>query len=72
MRITIRVQTGAVHAGITTLEDGTYRVAVHEQPEKGSANEAVRKIIADHFHVAPSRVSIVVGHTARTKIIDIT
>ncbi|WKZ27222.1 MAG: DUF167 domain-containing protein [Candidatus Paceibacterota bacterium] len=40
---------------------GTYRVAVHEHPEKGKANEAIRKALADHFHVAPSRISIVAG-----------
>ncbi|MEK7600561.1 MAG: DUF167 domain-containing protein [Patescibacteria group bacterium] len=72
MRITVRVQTGASRASITTLEDGTYRVAVHEHPEKGNANEAVRKALANHFHTAPSRISIIAGHAARTKIIDIT
>lgn len=71
MRITVRVQTGASRTQITILEDGTYRVAVHEHPEKGKANEAIRKALADHFHVAPSRISIVAGHAARTKIIEV-
>lgn len=72
MRITVRVQTGASRTHITTLQDGTYRISVHEHPEKGSANEAVRKALADHFHTSASRVSIIAGHAARTKIIDIT
>jgi len=47
-------------------------VKVTAPPEKGKANEAVIKILADYFSVPKSSVNIVGGKSTRTKIIDIT
>lgn len=46
-------------------------VAVQERPVDGKANRAIEKAVAEYFHVPPSRVRIVAGHTSHEKIIEI-
>lgn len=46
-------------------------VYVTAVPEDGKANEAMIRLLAAHFDVAPSSVVIVRGHTSRHKIIEI-
>ena len=70
-RFTVRVKTGAHESSVTEEDAHTLVVSVREAPERGRANDACRRAIAEHFKVAPSRVQIIVGHTARTKIIEI-
>ena len=53
--------------------DGTDVLAVYvtAAPEDGKANEAMIRLLASHFDVAPSSVVIVRGHTSRHKLIEI-
>lgn len=71
MKYTVRVKPNARASTVELLEDGSYRVAVKETPEKGKANVAVIKALAAYFDVPKSRVQILAGHAARTKIISI-
>lgn len=50
---------------------GEYKVKLTAAPVDGKANEALIKILSEHFKVAKSRISIVGGNTAKTKIVDI-
>ncbi len=54
-------------------EDGqpVMQVYVTAVPEDGKANEALIRLLAKHFHVAPSRVRILRGLTSRQKMIEI-
>lgn len=56
-----------------TGEDGTvlYKVYVTVAPENGKANEAVIKLLAKHFGVARSKLTITRGDTSRLKTIKI-
>ena len=50
------------------VESGDFlRVYVTEVPEKGRANEAARKLIAEHLRVTLSCVSLLKGPTSRHK-----
>jgi uncharacterized protein YggU (UPF0235/DUF167 family) len=69
-KISIKAKPGAKVAGVTE-KDGRLVVAVKERAADGKANRAVEKAVAKHFGIAPSRVKIVAGHTAREKIIEI-
>ncbi len=42
-----------------------------QPPDKGKANEAIVKLLAEHFRVPQSRVTLVTGLTSRTKMFDI-
>src|ERR1035438_10565500 len=46
------------------LPDGTWKVKVAAAPEKGKANRALCKFIAEKLGVAKSRVQIVAGETS--------
>jgi uncharacterized protein (TIGR00251 family) len=53
-------------------QDGeTYKAWVSAPPVDGAANEALIKLVAKHFGVAPSRVDIVRGHTSRDKVLEV-
>jgi hypothetical protein len=64
-----------VRAGAESVDgvgtEGELRVRVRAAPSGGAANEAVRRAIAEACDVAPSRVSIVRGTSARTKIVAV-
>lgn len=44
-------------------------VYVTAPPDKNKANEALIDLLAEHYGVAPSRLTLVRGHTARIKTI---
>jgi uncharacterized protein (TIGR00251 family) len=46
-------------------------VRVKAPAKEGKANDAVIRLLSEHFHVPKSHVSIVTGHTARNKIVEI-
>ncbi len=70
MRISIRARPGARQARIHEVA-GRLQVAVTEPAADGRANRAIEKALARHLGVAPSRVRIVSGHTARDKIVEV-
>lgn len=46
-------------------------VYVTQRAAEGAANDGVVKALAAHFGVAPSRVRIVRGHSARIKRVEV-
>ena len=67
MRLTPR----AGHDAIDGWEGETLHVRVSTPPIDGKANEALLKLLAKALGVAPSRLAILSGATARTKVIEI-
>lgn len=68
MLVTAHVKPNARQDRIVSwLDATTAKVEVTAVPEKGKANEAVRRVLAAHFGIAPSRVSLVRGATTRMK-----
>jgi len=65
--ISVRVQTKARHTGIAGIHDGSLRIAVTEVAEKGKANRAVAKVLANEFGLPPSSIELVSGPTSRQK-----
>lgn len=56
---------------IEKMSEDCFKIWVKEAPTEGKANEAVIKILADHFGIATSRVEIISGRTVKKKIIKI-
>jgi uncharacterized protein len=71
MRITVVAKPGSRTAAIKELAPNRYAVSVIERPEKGKANDAVRRALAKHLHIAPSRLSLVMGATAHVKVLEV-
>ena len=70
-RLTVEVRPRAGRDEIVGWQGTHLRVRVTAPPAEGAANEAVRALLAERLGCARSRVEIVRGHTARTKIVRI-
>ena len=72
-RITIRVKPGASRAkvGGSYGDPAALVVSVHAQPVDGQANSAVVDALSAALGVRKADVSVVAGHTGRTKILAI-
>jgi len=71
MKIIIQMRPGSSKAKVEKIDEGQYRVGVPSIPEKGKANEEMLELLADYFQVAKSSVRIVIGKTAREKLVEI-
>ena len=74
MQYTIRVKPGS-RKGPLVEADATGEAAlvvhVRERAIDGAANDGVVRVLAAHFAVRPRDVTIVRGHTARIKRVDV-
>ncbi len=54
------------------VKDGDpLRIYVNQPPEDGRANDAVIKLLAEHFKIPKSKIKILKGEKSREKIIEI-
>lgn len=65
--IAVQVTPGA-RQNAMTVTDGIVRIAITTVPEGGKANDAVRWVLARAMKVAPSRLTLLRGHTSRDKL----
>ena len=70
MIVNIRVIPRARRNQITVDTDGTFRVHTTAAPADGAANEAVIKMLAEHFKVPKTSINIIRGSTSRNKVIE--
>ena len=70
-RISVRLTPRAGRDAIDGWDGERLRVRVAAAPVDGRANEALLHLLAKTVGVAPSRVALVSGAQARTKIVDI-
>lgn len=70
-KIWISVKPQAKTESVIKVADGEYRVSVHPPAQDNQANQAVVKLLAEHFSVPKSAVRIVRGCVSRKKLIEI-
>jgi uncharacterized protein (TIGR00251 family) len=70
LKIGIKVIPRSSREEIVKTDEG-YLVRVKAQPQEGKANEAVIKLVAEHFGVTRSQVRITSGLSGRNKIVEI-
>lgn len=71
MKTFIKTRPQSKEVKVEKIDDTHFVVSVKEPPEKGKANDGVRRALADYFDVTKSEVEILAGHTAKNKIIRI-
>ena len=72
MRIRVRLTPRAGRDEIAGFDaDGVLQARVAAPPSDGAANDALVRVIAKRCGVAPSRVRVASGATARVKTIEI-
>jgi uncharacterized protein len=72
VEIDVIAKPKARKVGIVGVHDGALRIAVTAAPEKGKANDAIAKVLADSLDLPVSAVSIIAGHGSRRKRVRIT
>lgn len=71
MYIHIRVFTGQKKEEIFEQKPGYFDVFVREKPEQNIANKKTLDLIAKHFSIPVSEITIISGHHKPTKIISL-
>jgi uncharacterized protein (TIGR00251 family) len=69
--LNVRLQPRARTDEIVGERDGRVVIRVTAPPVDGKANDALTRLIANKANVAPSRVTVIRGHTARNKTIRV-
>jgi uncharacterized protein (TIGR00251 family) len=69
--LAVRLQPRARRDEVVGVRDGRVVIRVTAPPVDGRANDALCRLIAKAAGVAPSRVTIVRGHTAREKVVRV-
>lgn len=71
MIIKVFARTRAKQTKIEPIDSENFRVWVSTAPEHGKANSAIIQVVADYFHIAKSRVTILRGTTIPEKTLNI-
>ena len=69
--IRLKVKPGSRVEELTELDDGTWLARVKAPPVDGKANAAVIELVARHFGLRKSQVSIKSGASARMKLVTL-
>ena len=70
-RLRVRVSPGARRTEIAGRHGDGWKVRVAAPPEDGRANEAVLRLLAAQLGLPRRAVTIVSGHTAREKVVEL-
>lgn len=72
MKINISVKPNSKKGSLLEAQDdGSMVVYIREIAADGKANEALIKLLAKHYSVPKTRISIIRGHNSRHKTISI-
>jgi uncharacterized protein (TIGR00251 family) len=71
MLIRVYVSPNAREARVVRVSDDYFEVRVDEMAVGGRANKRLLEILADHFKVQRSRISILKGAKTRDKLVQV-
>jgi len=70
MKIQVKVKPNSRSEEVSR-EGDILTVKVKEPPREGKANQAVTRLLAEHFGVPKSQVRILSGFTSRNKVVEV-
>ena len=71
IHVAVKAKPGSRQERLEVRPDGSLEIWVRELPDEGRATEAVRAMVAAHFRVSKSAVTLVRGATSRQKLFRI-
>jgi len=71
-RLRVRVSPGAGRTALIGRHGDAWKVRVTEAPERGRANEAVLRLLAETLALPRTAVTLVSGQGGREKIVELT
>jgi len=66
-KLSVKVKPNAKQSVLTVLDDGSYLAQLKAPPVDGKANKALIDLLAKHFSVRKSQISIKSGLSGRQK-----
>jgi uncharacterized protein (TIGR00251 family) len=70
-RLRLRVAPGAGRAGIVGRHGDAWKLRVTSAPERGRANAAVLRLLAETLGLPERSVVLVAGHASRDKVVEL-
>jgi uncharacterized protein (TIGR00251 family) len=70
MKIHVKVKLNSTTEEVSQ-EGDSFIVKVKEPPKEGKANQAVIKLLAEHFGVPKSQVRILSGFRSKNKVVEV-
>jgi uncharacterized protein len=70
-RLRIRVSPGARRTELVGRQGEAWKVRVAAPPERGRANDAVLKLLAERLRIAAAKLTLVSGASARDKVVEL-
>ena len=70
-RVRVRVSPGARRGGVAGRVGEVWKLRVTAPAEGGRANDAVVRLLADTMEVPRRSISLVSGHAARDKVVEL-
>jgi uncharacterized protein (TIGR00251 family) len=70
MKIQVKVKPNSRTEEVSQ-EENSFTVKVKEPAREGKANQAVIKLLAEHFGVPKSRVTILSGFSSKNKVVEV-
>ena len=71
-QLRVRVSPGAGRTALVGRHGDAWKVRVTEAPERGRANEAVLRLLAETLALPRTALTLVSGHGGREKIVELT
>jgi uncharacterized protein (TIGR00251 family) len=71
IRLHLRVQPRASRDEVAGVAEGAVRVRLTAPPVDGAANDALVRFLATRLDISRSAVTLVSGHSGRTKVVEV-
>lgn len=71
MKVFVKVKANSKEEKIEKLGENRFLARVKEKPVEDRANRAVAALIASHFGVPKSRISLIRGRSSKDKIFEV-
>jgi len=71
MKFFVTAKTGAKESKVKRIDKQHFVVWVKEQPQKGRANKAIVKAVADYLEIPKSGINILHGKTSKHKVLEV-
>ena len=70
-RLRIRVSPGARRTELVGRQGEAWKIRVAAPPERGRANDAVLKLLAERLRVPAAELTLVAGASSRDKVVEL-
>ena len=71
MRITVKLKPGSKEERVEKTGENEFSIRVNPPAREGKANQRLIELLSEYFDIPKNRISILRGHKARNKVLDI-